>query len=206
LDRTLSERTKDLVERCNRGERQAWAELHARYVGLITASVGRGNPGAPHDVEDVVQEVFLNLVKALRQYDPARPLEVYILEIARRVRISRYRQFSAQKRGAFSRETRPLDAHDGGDEGGYISVASPEDNQESALMKAQETRMLRKALAALSESCRHLLGLRYDQGLSYKEISAVLGEKESSLRVKAQRCLSGLSKQYSSVSMQEAAT
>lgn len=198
--------SKDLVERCNSGDREAWAEFHARYVGLITASVSRHHRAGIHETEDLVQEVFLHLVRALQHYDPARPLEVYILEIARRVAISRFRHLSAQKRGGFSRETRPLDAHDGGDEGGYISVASPDDDQERVLMRAQETNMLRTALAALTESCRKLLGLRYDGGLSYKEIAEMLDEKEASLRVRAQRCLSSLSKQYSLVSMREAGT
>lgn len=207
LDRTLDgNRSRDLVERCNSGDREAWAEFHARYVGLITASVSRYHRAGTHDMEDVVQEVFLNLVRALQHYDPTRPLEVYVLEIARRAAISRFRQLSAQKRGGVSRETRPLDAHDGGDEGGYISIASPDDDQEQVLMRAQETNLLRRALAALTESCRKLLGLRYDRGLSYREIAQILDEKEASLRVKAQRCLSSLSKQYSLVSMQEAGT
>lgn len=195
--------SRDLVARCNLGDRAAWAEFHSRYVGLITAAVGKYRSATNPEIEDVIQEVFLHLIKALRHYDPTRPLEVYILEIARRVGISRYRQLSAQKRGGLSKQTHPLDAHDGGDEAGYISVASPDVDQESALLRAQEIYMLRKALVALTESCRKLLSLRYDRGLSYKEISVTLGEKEASLRVKTQRCLSALSKQYSMVSVQE---
>ena len=186
---------RSLIQRCNRGDKRAWEELYARYSGSVSRAVGRLGSGDPQETEDLVQEVFLHLFKALRKYDPSRPLEAYILEIARRVRISKYRRNSAAKRGGRECTTMPLDAHDGG-EAGYIMIPSPEGNQEAALIKAQESGLLRKALKTLSESCRKLLAMRYHKDLSYKELSTEFGAKEGTLRVRVQRCLSALARHH----------
>jgi RNA polymerase sigma factor (sigma-70 family) len=142
------------------------------------------------------QEVFISLFQALKTYDPARSMEAYILEIIRRVRISRYRKESATKRGGANAHITPLNMHDETDQKGYVAVASPRDNQETSLIKAQESRLLRRALDAISEQCRKLLALRYEQGLRFNEISVRLGIKEVTLRSQVQRCLSSLSKHY----------
>lgn len=189
---------RSLVDRCNKGERRAWEEFYRTYVGLVTRAMRRVGSGDPGETEDLVQEVFAHLFKALEKYDPKRPIEAYILEIARRVRISRFRKNTAAKRGGSDRTVLPLDAHDGG-EAGYIMIPSPEGDQEASLVRAQESSLLRKALKTLSEGCRKLLALRYDKGLSYKEISASLGVKEGTLRVRVQRCLSNLARSYGEI-------
>jgi RNA polymerase sigma-70 factor, ECF subfamily len=185
-----------LIRRCNDGDSRAWEDFYARYHPMISAAVRRRFSSHSADSEDLAQEVFINLFRALKHYDPARSIEAYILEIVRRVGISRYRKESSMKRGGGNLGTASINTHDGEQERGYISVASARDDQETELMKAQETRLLRRALGAISEACRQLLELRYAQGLSYSEISALLGVKEATLRSQAQRCLSSLGREY----------
>lgn len=189
-----------LIERCNRGERRAWEELYSRYQPIVARVVSRYGPPEWGDREDAIQEVFFNLFKALRHYDPSRSLEAYILEIARRVRVSMYRKQVAAKRGGVTHGTVQLDTHDGS-EGGYIAVAALEKDQESELSRRQEVRLLRAALAALSEACKRLLALRYDQGLQFKEMAEILGEKEGALRVKVQRCVASLGRKFTSLTV-----
>lgn len=185
-----------LIARCNRGDRQAWEEFYGRYQGMISAAVRRLCAHDPSQVDDMFQEVFISLFQALKTYDPTRSIEAYILEIIRRVRITRYRKNSATKRGGANPHVTPLNTLDETDQGGYVAVASPHDNQEASLIKAQESRLLRRALDAISEQCRKLLALRYEQGLRFNEISVRLGIKEVTLRSQVQRCLSSLSKHY----------
>lgn len=185
-----------MIKRCNQGDPSAWEEFYARYLGMISCAVRRHcKPGAD-ELDDVVQEVFISLFKALKDYDPARSLEAYILEITRRVRISRFRRASALKRGGANPISVPISAHDAGQENGYVSLASPTENQETSLIRARERSKLRRALMELSDSCRELLGLRYEQELSYKELASKLQAKEGTLRVRVQRCLSSLAKIY----------
>lgn len=195
-----------LIDRCNRGEKRAWEEFYARFHNLISSAVNTyGRPG-PDEVEEMTQEVFINLFRALRSYDPSKSIEAYILAIARRVRISRIRKSSALKRGGGNPGTAALDAHDGSYEEDTISVASPEDDQEICLIKAQETYRLRRALSRLSQTCRTVLAMRYERGLSYREMAEELVVKEGTLRVRVQRCLSSLAQSFSSLAAEEAGT
>jgi RNA polymerase sigma factor (sigma-70 family) len=189
-----------LIDRCNRGDKQAWEEFYGRHVAMVSAAVRKHCAKDPSEAEDLCQEVFISLFKALRSYDPERSVQAYILEIVRRIGISRYRKDTAEKRGGRNPSPRPLKMLDEDDEGGYVAVTSPRDDQETSLIKAQESHLLRKALHALSENCRRLLGLRYDDGLSYSEISVLLGVKEATLRSQTQRCLSSLSTKYENLS------
>jgi len=188
---------RSLIERCNRGDSRAWEEFYGRYHAMIERAVTRYSGRGPGDREDMVQDVFLQLFHALRSYDASKPLEAYILEIARRVGISRLRKDSALKRGGMNPGPVSLNTDRGseGDEG-PIDVPSRERNQEDSLINAQETTRLKSALARLSESCRKLLFLRYDRSLSYKEIAVQLAVNEGALRVRVQRCLSALAATY----------
>ena len=194
-----------LIDRCNRGDSRAWEELYGQYHAMITRAVKRYCGRGPDESEDLVHEVFIQLFRALKGYDANRPLEAYILEIARRVGISRFRKDSALKRGGTNPGTVSLNTHrtSSRDERA-IDVPSLEADQEAALINAHEVSRLRSALGKLSENCRKLLFLRYDQGLSYKEIAGKFAVKEGALRVRVQRCLSALAAAYAEEATQGA--
>lgn len=197
------EQMDSLIKRCNQGDKEAWNQFYARYVGVIAKAVSRYSHSAVETTDDLVQEVFIQLFKALRSYDSSRPVEAYILEIAKRVGISRFRRGSAAKRGGATAAPLPISAHGEG-EAGYIVIGAPEEDQESALIKANAVRALRKALQSLTDACRSLLSLRYEKGLSYAEIAQLLEVKEGTLRVRVQRCLSTLAQRYTGLTPEEA--
>jgi RNA polymerase sigma-70 factor, ECF subfamily len=192
-----------LVKRCNQGDRRAWQEFYARYYGMIRCAVTRHSRQGFDDAEDIIQEVFVHLFKALQDYDPRRPMEAYILGIARRVRISHDRKTYALKRGGGNPGALRLDAHDRTFGPEALQVASSHDDPETALMKAQETGLLRRALLLISEECRNLLALRYDEGLAYGEIAVKMKVREGTLRVRAQRCLAALEREYSLIAQEK---
>jgi RNA polymerase sigma factor (sigma-70 family) len=193
-----------LIARCNRGDTEAWEGFYRAYHGMVARAVRAYARHSSVDVEDLIQEVFLALFKALRRYDPSRPVEAYILEIARRVGISGLRKESALKRGGGNPGPISLNSHD------YLSRedGTPQDlntdDQETQLIKAQEGRFLRKALMGLSASCRELLRMRYESGFSYAIIAERLSVREGTLRVRVQRCLSSLAEHYGRIVPQEA--
>jgi RNA polymerase sigma factor (sigma-70 family) len=192
-----------LIQRCNCGDRSAWEELYAHCLPLVRCAVARLFRSRPEEIDDVTQDVFIHLFKALRLYDASQSIEAYILEIARRVGISRFRHVSALKRGGLNPGRVSIDGHNANDESGWVSIASQAETQEEALIKAQDAGFLRRALGKLSESCRKLLALRYDDELSYGDIALELNVKEGTLRVRVQRCLSSLAAAYAEVSLKE---
>lgn len=195
-----TEDSKILMERCKKGEKQAWEEFYRRYLRLVSAAVSRYSH---NDIEDVTQEVFISLFKGLKNYDCDKPIETYVLEIARRVGISRLRSRTAAKRGGPNPGHKYIDAAGSEGEMGFLALADPREDQESILIRSQECSKLRNALRNLSEACRKLLAMRYEEGLSYKEISGLLNTKEGTLRVQAQRCLSNLSSAYFGIACEE---
>lgn len=194
---------RSLVDRCNQGDRSAWEEFYAMYLPLVRCAVARSFRSMPEEIEDGIQETFIHIFSALNQYDPARPIETYIVEIARRAGISRFRNVSALKRGGLNPGRVSIDGHDSGSEAGYVALAAQTESQEEALMREEDTRLVRRALEMLSEACRKLLAMRYDRELAYKDIAGELNVKEGTLRVRVQRCLSALASFYTEVSLQE---
>jgi len=117
--------------------------------------------------------------------------------------VGRFRSNSAAKRGGVNPAYKRVNALDCDDDDETALLASPHADQENSLIKAQEGHFLRKALGRISEKCRKLLALRYEQELSYKEIAETTGVKAPTLRVRVQRCLSALGGRYLEVSSME---
>lgn len=197
-DRSLWDASDEaaLIRRCNEGDEKAWEQLYGRYAGTVSRVARRYCSRASRDPEDLVQEVFLHLFKALKEFDSARPLDPFVLEIARKVCISGLRRDAAEKRGGRNPGHLSLDHSDTVHEKGPLEVSSDADDAETALMKAQEVRLLRNALSLLSDACRRLLELRYERGLSYAEMTESTDVREGTLRVQVLRCLSALGREY----------
>jgi RNA polymerase sigma-70 factor (ECF subfamily) len=81
------------LERCIRGDKQAWDDFVRASAGLIYAGVQRalrGREDLDGGIDDRVQDVFLRLLRndrrLLRQYDPSRAaLSTYLTLITRSV-------------------------------------------------------------------------------------------------------------------------
>jgi len=177
-----------LVDRCVAGDQQAWDEFYRQYVCLIRNIVRRKLRIASHDVEDIVQMVFGDLVPALKTYDGAVSITRYIVIITERTCINEYQKSTAGKRHGTSF---PIDHHDGDDEGTW-RLASNLDSPEDHLEQEQLKEVLRKALWELDEECSKILTLREFKALPWKQISEVLGKRENTLTVKLKRCMDDL--------------
>jgi RNA polymerase sigma factor CnrH len=172
-----------LVERCNRGDEEAWQEFYARYHRMVSIAVRRLCPVNFSEAEDIVQEVFYNLFVALKSYDPARPIEPYVLAIAKRVAISYLRKNSPGRPKASGYAGGPV---------GPLRCPDPEE----LMIKTEEQVLLRRALDTLPADARRLLALRFNDELPYGEIAARLKVKEVTLRTQVSRYLSSLGRNY----------
>jgi RNA polymerase sigma-70 factor (ECF subfamily) len=140
------------------------------------------------DLEDTVQEVFLHLMRSLNGYDESYPLTKFVCVIAERVSTDEHRFRSRDKRQG---ETISLDLEDC-DNGIKIILSSAEDLQDEKVARAQELQRLRASFRALSEKCREILKMRYEQELPFKHIGELLGATENTVTVQARRCLDEL--------------
>lgn len=181
-----------LVRQCLSGSRPAWDEFYSRFRSLVAKAVRTKTRCKEHDVQDLVQSVFLALYTSLKTYEHQYPLSRFVWIVSERVCIDEFRKSTAAKR---DKVTVPLNHHDGDDDAA-VMVLSNVDTQEKQLADAEVKQMLMGAFKELGEKCRQLVRLRYLQELSFKEIAGLLGTKEKTLAVQAGRCLRELKALY----------
>ena len=154
---------RDLVTHCLAGHEEAGTllvERHARLVGtVIWRAVGNAS-----EVEDLVQETFLRVFRALPYYDGRAKLSTWIYTIAHRVAIDHLRR-------ARRRLEEPLAA----DEAGGERVPRSEDLDPEALLRQEESKhLIRDAIARLPEKYRLPLVYTAINGLDYTAVAVML--------------------------------
>jgi RNA polymerase sigma-70 factor (ECF subfamily) len=163
---------EELMAAYTAGDGAAFDELFRRYVGLLRGYLRRGYLGEV-DVQDLVQQVFLQLHRARRDYRPDRPLRPWLMTIARNV-----------KRDYLRRERRrpPLAALLGDETAGGERGAD-----RLALREA-----LDEALARLPGSLRRVVEAYWFEELSHAEIARRFGISRSAAKVRAHRAYRAL--------------
>jgi RNA polymerase sigma factor (sigma-70 family) len=189
-----SKENKDiaLVGQCLSGSEPAWSEFYSRFQRLVRMVVRRRLRVSDEGVEDVVHEVFISLMSALKTYDSSYSLQNFVCTISERVCVDQYRFSTAAKRDA---ETEPFDDQVPG-LAGCIMDGSKKGHQEEELILSEQADIIRRAMRLLGAKCRELLKLRYYEELPYGKITEILGATENTLTVQAARCIRELKTSY----------
>jgi RNA polymerase sigma-70 factor (ECF subfamily) len=145
-----------LVLRCQAGDEGAFAELVARYAPRLRYFL-RKLLGDHHTAEDALQETWLDVVRSLPRLADAGAFAAWAY------RIARDRAFRRLRRA--SRAVAPLD----GDGPAY------ESSGDEPLLSAERARAVHAALDRLSPEHREALVLRFLEGMSYEDMSRVVG-------------------------------
>ena len=189
---TASVTSSELVERCLQGDEEAWAAIvqqHRRKVFNIAYKfVGR------HDeAEDLTQEIFLRIFKALHTFDRRANFQTWLISISRNLCIDHYR--SRRK----ERETiaRDIDAS-------TLTPASTERGPFSQLEQADVKQLIKLALAELPPTLREAVVLRDLQEFSYLEIADRLHLPEGTVKSRINRGRLELARQISRLQQQHA--
>ncbi len=156
----------DLVRRCLSGDQRACRDLVRRYERPVYSVLMRVVRRS-EDAEDLVQETFVKVFKALDRYDPERPFAAWIFTIASRLAIDHFRRRRVQTvslnvTDPGSGEDRTMDVEDPGLKPDEITSNAEEELQTSALIDS------------LPEHYRIVVLLRHQQDLSYDEIAEAL--------------------------------
>lgn len=148
------------LRRAQRGDERAWRDLIDRYQAPIHALIWRLLAGrARHRVEDLVQETFVRVLRALPGFDPAGPatLSTWMLTIATRLTLNELRR----------PEHRSLDAEEESDQ----RTAQP---TEQLIERRRLGAAIAAGVASLPDAQRAVLVLREYHDLDYQEIAAAL--------------------------------
>src|SRR6186713_2066943 len=167
--------TDVLIERCLRGDQAAWEQIvrqHWRKVfNLAYKFVSR------HDeAEDLTQEIFLKIFKALHTFDRRANFQTWLISISRNLCIDHYRSVRKE------RETMARDV-----DASSLSPVSRDRGPYSLLEQGDLKQLIRQALAELPPTLRQAVVLRDLQEFSYQEIADTLGLPEGTVKSRINR-------------------
>jgi RNA polymerase sigma factor (sigma-70 family) len=121
--------------------------------------------------EDLVQDVFLRILRYRQTYRPGTPFRAWIYQIARNARLDAVRKVKPEA---------PM----------LAEPAAPAATD--SVQQKQEAQLLQRALMQLPEDKREILILSRFQELKYEEIAGMLGCEVGAVKVRVHRALQQL--------------
>jgi len=164
----------ELIERCLNRDESAWEQIIQRYrrkvFGIAYKFTGRFE-----EAEDLTQEVFLKVYKALESYKKEQDFSWWLVSISRNACIDYYRSVKRERK-VLSDNLDKLKEF-------KFEGLSPQGSLEAA----ERSQRLRQSLSELPDDLRKVLILRDLKGLSYKEIADQLGLVEGTVKSRIHR-------------------
>jgi RNA polymerase sigma-70 factor (ECF subfamily) len=172
----LTSSDAELVQRCQQGDQQAWAEVVRQFSRRVYNLAYRFT--ASHAAaEDLTQEVFIRVYRSLGQYDPSLgDLSNWLMRLARNLIIDDYRK----------RQRTPTDSSDDLADHEYHLPASS-DTPHRALERQERRLQVLTAINKLSPDLRECVILRDIEELSYQEIVDLLRIPEGTVKSRINR-------------------
>ena len=185
VDRALPE--SGLVERCRRGDAQAFARLVALHEGMVFNLAARLT-GDPEEARDISQEVFLQVYRTLGRFEGRSSLKTWIYRIVVNHCHNRQRFWRRRRRD----QGRPLEELTASDEARLAASGTDGTNPYEQLQRREREKRVQDALLRLSFEHRAILLLREAEGLSCEAIATTLGVPEGTVKSRLARARDAL--------------
>ena len=164
-----------LIEQCLAGDQAAWEQIVRQHWRKVF-NVAYKFVGKHDEAEDLTQDIFLKIFKALKTFDRRANFQTWIISISRNLCIDHYRSVR-KERQTIARDVDSNDLQPATTERGPYAQAEHQD------LRAQ----LRQALETLPVTLRTAVVLRDLQELSYQEIADRLGLPEGTVKSRINR-------------------
>jgi RNA polymerase sigma-70 factor, ECF subfamily len=159
-----------LIDRCRRGDREAWRDLVSEYSRYVYAIILRGYRLPESDAEDVFQDVFARVFERLETLRDDDALRSWIAQVTRNL-------CSDHLRRAHPHEE--------------LTEATVTDVDER-LADLDEALAVRQALVRLPSGCAEILDRFFCRDESYRTIGSALGIPPGTIASRISRCLERL--------------
>jgi RNA polymerase sigma-70 factor, ECF subfamily len=167
--------SESLIEECLKGNQAAWESI-VRLNWRKVFNVAYKFVGKHDEAEDLTQDIFLKIFKALNTFDRRANFQTWIVSISRNFCIDHYRSVR-KERQTIARE---VDA-------GTLSPVSADGGPHVALERSDQRDLLRRALEQLQPTLRTAIVLRDIRELAYQEIAERLGLPEGTVKSRINR-------------------
>jgi RNA polymerase sigma-70 factor (ECF subfamily) len=175
---TLSD--ADIVKRVRAGERALFEILMRRHNQRLYRAA-RAVVTDEHDVEDVMQQAYINAFTHLHQFEERSQFSTWLTRITLNEAFGRRRKVQSE---SMARVTSNSDA----DAGEFMeTVRSPQPDPERQAYAQELHRVLEEAVDTLPETYRMVFMLRDVEGLSTTETGEGLGLGEEAVKTRLHR-------------------
>jgi RNA polymerase sigma factor (sigma-70 family) len=159
---------EELMQAFAADDGEAFGELFRRWAPALVRVTQR-QLGRRADAEDIVQQTFLQLHRARRDFKPGMKLRPWLFTIALNLcrDLQRYRG---------RRHELPVDE---------LELAAPAESGEGERVELQAK--VRSALGGLSAEQRQVIELHWFEELPFAEIATIVGASAGAVRVRAHR-------------------
>ncbi len=180
-----------LVARAQQGDHDSFEKIFELYHEPIARYVRlRSNP---EEVEDLVGEIFLKIVRNLPRYKPNKKIlatgrgafPAWVFRIARNLIIDQYR-----------RTNENVSLYDPKSGEIRFDLPDPRLNPQQSAEQHDAHKSIHSALKKLPSSHREILELKFLHEFSNAEISSITGKSEGSIRVAQLRALREVRKYF----------
>jgi RNA polymerase sigma-70 factor (ECF subfamily) len=171
-----------LIRRLTAGDATGFDELVEAYAPRVARLAHRllGWPGAAAQVEDVVQDVFVSVLRGARSFDGRSSLSTWITAITLNRCRSLRRRLAAGLRAMTGLLSR-----------GRVIFHEPADH---APARADEARRVRVAVRKLKPADREVIVLHYFEHAEVGEVAGILGVSKNAVEVRLHRARRRLKK------------
>jgi RNA polymerase sigma-70 factor (ECF subfamily) len=185
----MSERTdEELLADFQQGDGGAFERLLARHRAPLYTFLVR-MLGDREKAEDLAQETFLRVVKGAAAWEQRARFQSWMYAIARNLCADHARRDRFRKTGSLDQE--PVEGA-----GGTVldGVPDPGPLPDQAAESERLRPLLQRALLSLPPDQREVFVLREQAGLPFREIAAVVGANENTVKSRMRYALDGLRK------------
>jgi RNA polymerase sigma-70 factor (ECF subfamily) len=148
---------RDLIEACQRGERDAFRLLFEAYKDRVY-SVALRFAGGPAEAMDITQDTFVKLFDCIRDFRGHSSFDTWVYRLVANRCLDR-------RRG--QRRLLPLASH-------LLTILRAPDDSLRDILKRELSGQVRTAVDQIDPDLRIVVVLRYTEGLSYEQIAEVL--------------------------------
>jgi len=153
-----------------KGDERAFEVLYWRHQRGIFNFISHFIGESGNQAEELLQDVFLKVVKASKRYEPSAKFTTWLYQIARNGCIDHFRKMKHRKTTSLAQ---PIDSEE--EMVLESTIAGTDPSPEKAARISEVAQVLEEAIAALPEDQKEVFLMREDLNLSFAEISELIG-------------------------------
>lgn len=157
---------ENLIKKAKKGDEAAFCTLVEDMEPFVYNFALRMMNGSHQDAEDMAQEAFLRVYKALTGYKGEASFKTWVLRICKNVCLDEMRKRKAR--------ITPVEE--------IPEIMADSADVQGEIIENERREMLKRAINSLDERAKMLVVLRDINGLSYKEISSIMGLEQGTVK------------------------